>query len=297
MTAFAAVFSRDGRPICQDDSDRMAAVLASMTGAPTRTRDAGPCRLFLAPLHEWTPAAPIVAGGGIVAVGQVTLEAAAELRGELGLSANASTLEIAAGAFDRWGIDGARQLRGEYALAAWHEREKALICARDGIGVRVLYVGESRDVVVVSNTIDAILAHPGISRTLDEAALVRFVADGSATKSTATPFKAVKLLPEGHTLVIRPGRAAALPRHWYPPAADPSVNRDARSVPDGYREMLGHAVADRVAGRRATIFLSGGLDSTTIAASAIDCGANVRAVTFRYRNLDFDDEVGFDAAR
>ena len=269
----------------------MAAVLASMTGAATRTRDAGPCRLFLAPLHEWTPAAPIVAGGGIVAVGQVTLEAAAELRSEIGLAANASTLEIAAGALDRWAIDGTRHLRGEYALAAWHEREKALICARDGIGVRVLYVGESRDVVVVSNTIDAILAHPGISRTLDDAALVRFVADGSATKSTATPFKAVKLLPEGHTLVIRPGRAAALHRHWYPPAADHSLNRDARSVPDDYREMLGHAVADRVAGRRATIFLSGGLDSTTIAASAIDCGANVRAVTFRYRNLDFDDEV------
>lgn len=291
MTAFAAVFSRDGRPIRQDDSDRIAAVLASMTGAPTRTRDAGPCRFFLAPLHEWTPPEPIAAPGGIVAVGQVTLEAAAELRRELRLLPTASTLEIAAGALDRWALDGAGHLRGEYALTAWHERETALICARDGIGIRVLYVGESRDAVVVSNTIDAVVAYPAISRTLDEPALVRFVAEGSVTKGTATPYKAVKLLPEGHTLVVRPGRPAALHRHWHPPPSDASSNCDGRSVPERYREMLREAVADRVTGRRATIFLSGGLDSTTIAATAIDCAAELRAVTFHYRNLDFDEEV------
>jgi asparagine synthase (glutamine-hydrolysing) len=292
VTAFAAIFSRDGRPICREGSDRIAAALASMTGAESRLCDAGPCRLFLAPLHAWDPREPIARRGSpIAAAGQVTLEGAADLRRETGLPASAPDLEVAAAVLERWGVDGARRLQGEYALAAWDERERSLVCARDGIGIRVLYVGEARDLVVVSNTIDAVVAHPAISRTLDEGALLRFLADGSVTKTTATPYKAVKLAPEGHTLVIRSEGDAILRRHWHPPAMDHVMARDVRSVPEGYRATLQHAVADRVSGRRATIFLSGGLDSTTIASTAIECAADLRAVTFRYRGLDFDDEV------
>lgn len=292
MTAFAAVFSRDGRPISQDGSDRIALTLGSITGNRARICDAGRCRLFLAPLHEWAPRQPIATRGGcIAAAGQLTLEAAGDLRRELGLPPNASDLDVAAGAIDRWGSDGGRHLSGEYAFVAWHESEKALICARDGIGIRVLYLGESRDHVVVSNTIDGVLAYPDIPRALDDAALVRFLADGSVTKTTATPYKAVRLLPEGHTLAIRAGRPATLHRHWHPPAPDRSLNRDARSVPEAYRDTLRHAVADRVGGRRATIFLSGGLDSTTIAATAIEFAGRLQALTFRYRDLGFEEEV------
>jgi asparagine synthase (glutamine-hydrolysing) len=291
VTTFAAIFSRDQGPIGPVESDRIAMALTAVTGLPSRIRDAGPCRLFLAPLHDWSPRAPVVPrGGDVTAAGQVTLEAGADLRREMGLDAEAGDLDIAAAALERWGADGVRRLRGEYAFAAWHGRERRFICARDGIGIRVLYVGESARVLIVSNTIDAVLAHPSISRTFDEAALARFLADGAVTRGTATPYSAVKLLPEGHTLTIRPGTGAILQRHWSPPPMHRTV-RDDRSVPEGYREVLHRAVADRVSGRRVTIFLSGGLDSTTIAATAIECAAQLQAITFRYRGIDLGEEV------
>jgi asparagine synthase (glutamine-hydrolysing) len=294
VTAFAAVLSLD-----RDDAgeEAVASVLAQATGTKAQTFSSGACTLLVAPLHPWEPAAPVVdPQAGLAAAGQVMLEGRAGLRGALQLRDDAADLEIVSAARDRWGPERTDWMQGEYAFALWHLRGRTLTCARDGLGIRVLYVGQSGRCTVVSNVLGAVVAHPEIPNELNHAALVRFLAHGRLTTTGATPYKAVRLLPPGHTLTISADGGANLRRHWQPPRVQRFSATDRHSVEQGYREALGASVNDRIAGRPSTLFLSGGIDSTTIAATAVDCAARLRAVTFRYRGIDTDDEVALAAA-
>jgi asparagine synthase (glutamine-hydrolysing) len=99
------------------------------------------------------------------------------------------------------------------------------------------------------------------------------------------------MLPEGHTIAIGcPGRVI-LSRHWQPSPPTRSRQSSDESLLTGYREVLRNAVSDRVAGRRCTIFLSGGMDSTSLAAVGVECASEMRAVTFGYQRFDIADEV------
>ncbi len=294
MTAFAAVLSLGGRHEVIDD---VAAVLTAATGLQAQIFSSDNCTMLLAPLHAWDPRAPVVnQQAGLAAVGQVMLEGSAGLSRTLQLSDSAAELEIVAAAFDRWGPESTQRMHGEYAFALWRARERTLTCARDALGIRVLYVGQSPRCIVVSNVLDAVVAHPAISTALNDAALVRFLAHGTLTTTGATPYKAVRLVPAGHTLTLAADGGATLRRHWQPSPVRRLVETDDESVMRGYRAVLRQSVSDRIARRRCSIFLSGGIDSTTIAATAVDCSAGLRAVTFRYRAINLDDDVAMATA-
>src|SRR6185369_1677610 len=141
---------------------------------------------------------------------------------------------------------------------------------------------EGGDVTIVSNVISAALAHPAVPSDPDPVSLVSFLSGADAGRPLATAFRAVKAVPEGHTLVLGGRRAASLHRHWSIPEPETLTARPAEIV-EGYRAVLAAAVADRQADRTA-IFLSGGIDSTSIAAAA-DRGRRLRAFTVEYRRF------------
>jgi asparagine synthase (glutamine-hydrolysing) len=213
-----------------------------------------------------------------------------QLAASLQLPRATSSLEVVAAAIGRSSAPSSLQLYGEYAVAAWDEHAQQLRCARDGFGVRVAFVGWSQSTIVVSNVVEAVLAHPEISRALDQDSLVRFLATASLTNSIRTAYRDVRLLPPGHTLVVGREGSASLIRHFQLPAPRPS-NADARDVLAGYRDVLHRAVGDRIGGQHTTLFLSGGVDSTTIAAVARDNEPPPRAITIEYAMGDARTEV------
>lgn len=282
MTAFAAVVSSDPRFLRGEAIDAMASALGAITGAPAQHVTNGPCVLLSSPLHSWDAPGPTTpAGLSTIIAGDVMLEGARDLARAARVPGTTSALEIAAHALDAWGDEATARFSGEYAFASWDPQRQRLLCARDGLGIRVLYVGESSEAMVVSNVFDAVLAMPGLSRELDEASLVRFLATGSLSTTVATPYQAIRYVPEGHTLTITADRRVALHRHWHlaPPGA--GFDRHPEAVKRGFRDVLRQAVEDRVGGRRATLLLSGGLDSTAIAAVAVDTTAQWHAVSVK----------------
>ena len=277
MTAFAAVVAPDESLVTDTVVGRVGAALKHVTGAPVGAARSGRCALLLSPLHAAEPVQPIVdAQSGLAVTGQVLLEDRQGLIQRLQLPPEASDLAIVAAAFIRWGDGFTAQLSGEYAFALWDPAQHALVCARDGLGIRLLYVGEAGPTIVASNTIRAVLAHPSCCHDLDHARLVAFLASGRVSTQTRTAYRAVHAVPEGHTLSIQALTGQqTLCRHWWMPAPDTLPGHDSQEILEGYRDALASAVNDRAGSGPVSIFLSGGLDSTTIAAAARQ--ANPRA--------------------
>jgi asparagine synthase (glutamine-hydrolysing) len=288
MTAFAALLYPAGAPQSPHDLSRVGAAVGAVTGHPAASMLAGRCALMLAPLHRDDPRAPVVhAGGAVAIVGQALFEDCRALNRALGLRDDAHALSTAAAAYLKWRDRFAEHLTGEFAFALWDEAADRLVCARDGLGVRVLYVAEGPEMLIATNVVGAALAHPAIPSDLDPASLVSFLSVGDSGDPLATAYRAVRAVPEGHTVAIGDRAPASLRRHWAMPEPQTIDTRPADIV-DGYRAVLAAAVADRL-GHRTAIFLSGGIDSTSIAAAATRRG-DMRALTIEYRRFARCDE-------
>ena len=282
MTAFAAILHRNDDP---PSTAGIADVLGSITGRPASAVRLGRCVLLAAPLHADDPPAPVTTSSGAVLAGQLLFE-----KGGCPLFSQKK------GAVPFFG--GSSGLAGEYAFACWDPAEQTLLCARDGLGIRLLYVAEAPGAIVVTNVLAAALRHPRISTALDAAALIAFLEHGGPIDEVRTCYRDVKVLPPGHTLAID-GRSfeARLWRHWHFPAPDGARRADAAIVEE-YRARLTDAVRDRLDGRATSIFLSGGIDSTTMAAAATEAApaGSLRALTTRYPRYVDDVELPFTRA-
>ena len=296
MTAFAAVVHK------RDDPAAIAAVaqaLGSVTGATASSVVSGRCALLVAPLHRIDAATPVSRASGVTAVGSIVLEDPGHLASTLGEPDAVGAPGLIGAAYDRWQAQCAKHLSGEYAFAIWDPREQVLLCARDGLGIRLVYIAESPEAIVVTNVLAAALRHPSIPNDLDETAMVAFLAHGGSADATRTCFRHVKVLPPGHTLTIpADGRSrGALQRHWHFPLSD-GRRRTADEILEDYRTLLAGAVRDRLDAGGTSIFLSGGIDSTTMAAAATEVApaGTLHAITTRYTRYVEDAELPFTRA-
>ena len=295
MTAFAAVLTRDGASPDPVAVLRTAAALAGVYGTPAPSVTAPGCVLLSASLHPDRPADPFVdRETGIAAAGQVLLEDSSSLAHALSRSRGASALELVAAAYSHWGERCTTRLSGEFAFVLWDPRARVLVSARDGLGIRRLYAAQGSRSIIVTNTIAAAIAAPDFSDAVDELALIEFLAYG-APQEGRTAFRAVRIVAPGHTLCLRDGiQNVSLTRHWWFPQVDGRRPRRSRhDVVDGYRAVLAGAAADRLGTASASILMSGGVDSTTIAAAArsVSPDTSLRAFTAVYDRLPSRDEI------
>lgn len=192
----------------------------------------------------------------------------------------------------RW--EALNRFIGPWALALFdlHAREAHL--ARDPTGERMLcWHADSRRVLVASEPA-ALLADPDVPRDLDEATLAAFFAVREPAPD-ATFFRAVRQVPAGCRVVIS-SVGERRHRFWDP---DLSLLREseANSV-ERFRELVGLAVGAQLRGPGpAAVLLSGGLDSTTVAAHMARISKTpVRAISWRFRELTAADESEYAQA-
>ena len=297
MTAFAAILSQHGAVGLENCRD-VAAALSAVYGTRCDAVLFDGCTLLAAPIvpvsddHLFTDRV-----AGIAATGQVLLEDRRSLSSALDLSQRTTSLRLAAEAYRRRGEGCTDGFAGEFALAVWNDREGSLLCARDGLGLRPLFIATTAttaagpDLIVVSNVLTAARAHPQVSQELDPPALAGFLATGVVAGSR-TAYRAVVPLPPGHTLIVHRGGRSSLRRHWSFPATDERVIRDAGAIIEGYRAVLQEAVAERAAART-SVLMSGGIDSTSIAAAAkaVAPGMDLHAFTAVYRHATTESEL------
>jgi len=200
------------------------------------------------------------------------LDGCAELLAELNRSSNsivpsAPDSELILRAYAEWGTACVEHLRGDFSFAIWDERNKQLFCARDQFGIKPFYFASGGSTLIFSNTLDCIRQHPAISGRLNDLAIADFLLFDMIREPGATSFVDIQRLLPAHSLVCnRDG--ITIRRYWVLPASDPIHHKHPRECVEQFRTLLDCAVADRLRTNKVAVFLSGGLDSPTVAASA-----------------------------
>ena len=213
-----------------------------------------------------------------------------EVRGELSRRGHAFTTrsdtEVVLRAYLEWGERFVERIHGMFALALWDARAEKLVLARDRLGKKPLYYALARggsweatppaedgahegvSGVVFGSELKAFAAHGGVPRELDREALVRYLAV-EYVPAPRSIHRGVFKLPAAH-LAVLDRRGLRLTRYWDLPA--PMRAGEAPAEGEARAELLRRledAVARRlVADVPVGVFLSGGVDSTTVAALA-----------------------------
>ena len=188
------------------------------------------------------------------------------------------------------GLDFARHLNGMFALGIWDEPRQRLVLARDRMGQKPLFYAEtSRGTLVFGSEPKALLAHPEVSRGLDPAGLARYLFY-EYIPGPDSIWSGMKKLPPGHILVRERG-VTTVSRFWESPSpvADPEPFEEAASRFWGdFRDAVGrHRRSDVPLG----VFLSGGIDSSCVAAALaeLEPASGIRTYSIGFDDPSFDE--------
>ncbi|HEX5418341.1 MAG TPA: asparagine synthase-related protein [Chloroflexota bacterium] len=239
-------------------------------GPPTAGSEPGPIlRVFSEPGF----ALPALAeAGGCRVIFDGTLYNRATLLGELDNREEApNDAEVVRLAFLRWGDAAFAKLRGVFALVIWDRKRGILRAARDPLGTYSLYYAEVGPEFLLSTSADALAGHRGFSRSADRAVL------GNALwhfwpRMADTYYASVKRVAPGHVLRIGDTERQVF-RYWDPAPPHEPVRWVAEDAVGQFDALLEQAVTRCLTWGPAAIYLSGGLDSASIAAVAGDRSA------------------------
>ncbi|MEM9598595.1 MAG: asparagine synthase-related protein, partial [Acidobacteriota bacterium] len=186
-------------------------------------------------------------------------------------------------AYRAWGAEGFGRLAGEYGFALWDPVTGRLFAVRDPFGVRPVYWARWPGGVAVSNTVSALLGCPGVGRGLDEGAVVDHLLFEAVGEPEATVWAGIRRVPPAHLASWGAGPAGPeLHRHWRLPEVE-GATREPEAWAEGFRTALLEATRDRLGGSScAAVTLSGGLDSTAVAACCVEAGVRPAAFTAGY---------------
>ena len=164
----------------------------------------------------------------------------------------------------RIGESGLHELRGAFVVLVWDGAADKLLALRDPLGYRPLFFARKDDAVLLSMSQDALLRQDRITREVDRAAAAAFVCG----RWLHEPFFAQisRLLP-GHSLRAS-GNGIEIDRYWRPFIPDRPQPADEQAIHDKFDLLLSSAVDRCLDIGPAAVFLSGGIDSTLIAAAA-----------------------------
>src|SRR6266850_404072 len=198
-----------------------------------------------------------------------------------------SDTEVVLRAYLEWGEGFPERVHGMFAVALWDGPRRKLVLARDRLGKKPIYYFAHGSRVVFASELKALLAHGAVPRELDPEALVQYLAC-EYVPAPATILRGVRKLPAAHVAVLD-DRGFRLRRYWDVPG--PSSERvSAREAGPELLRLLDAAVAKRlVADVPVGVFLSGGVDSTSIAALAIRHKKPLQTFSIGFKEESFDE--------
>lgn len=245
------------------------------------------------PIHAAEADATIIFNGEIYNF--LALRADLEYRGHRFLTR--TDTETVLRGYLEWGEAGVlERLRGMFAFAIHDARRRRVILARDRLGKKPLHWVEHGGRVAFASEIKALLVDPTLRRELDERALLDYVTLGYVLRERSIYRGVEKLLP-GHYAVVENGSLRRF-RYWSAPFVPSDI--DYPTALERTREGVKGAVRRRLMSEVPLgCFLSGGVDSSLIAASmAAELGREVNAITIGFDERGFDErEAAREVAR
>ncbi len=226
-------------------------------------------------------------------VADIRLDNRRELADQLG--PNSGDAELLLAAYLRWGEGCLDHLLGDFAFVLWDARRRQLFCACDPMGVKPLHYARVGPLLCLASEAQQVLGHPAVSRRLDEIAVGDYLVDG-ASDPARTLFNDVRRLPAGHCLVVT-SRGERVERYWSLDPDSRTLYRRDEDYAAHFLDLFRHAVSDRLRTQTGTVgvLMSGGLDSTSVAAvaSRAEGAPRLFAASFLFDQLQECDERHF----
>jgi len=199
-----------------------------------------------------------------------------------------SDTEAIVHAYDQYGSDCPKHLRGMFAFAIWDERTQELFLARDRVGKKPLLYAEVNGQLVFGSEFSAILLHPDVSKEIRPEAIDCYLSF-MCVPAPLTAYRAIKKLEPGHSLRWRKGEVKT-ERYWQP---DFSKKLDISEEEAGERaiEILRDAVKVRLMSEVPLgAFLSGGIDSSAVVAlMSQESSEKVKTFSIGFEEQDFSE--------
>lgn len=192
-----------------------------------------------------------------------------EIRQELGADnfTTSSDTEVILAAYRKWGADCVNHLRGMFAFAIWNETNHTLFCARDRFGIKPFYYMVVGNAFYFASEVKALL--PFVDRIETDLDGFKDYLTFQFCLAGKTLFKGIRELLPAHGLLIKDGKIQTH-RYWEV-FFEPDYNHTATYFEEKLRALLVDSVKFHL---RSDVpvgaYVSGGLDSSTIASIAAD---------------------------
>jgi asparagine synthase (glutamine-hydrolysing) len=192
-----------------------------------------------------------------------------ELRQELGPEnfKTSSDTEVILASYRKWGMDCVNHLRGMFAFAIWNESDHTLFCARDRFGIKPFYYMLRDDTLYFASEPKALL--PFVDRIETDLDGFKDYLTFQFCLAGKTLFKGIRELLPAHSLLIKNGNMQV--RKYWEVFFEPDYTHTATYFEEQLRALLVDSVQFHL---RADVpvgaYVSGGLDSSTVASIASD---------------------------
>jgi asparagine synthase (glutamine-hydrolysing) len=240
-------------------------------------------------------------GGTICLAADARLDNRQELVKILGFPGSAKANEptdsaIILAAYRRWNHKLAEHLIGDFSFTIWDSTHRRLLCARDPLGIKPFSYFFSGDAFCFASDVQQLFGHPAAPKSLDEFAVADYLS-GRNQEPQRTYFQGIYRLPPAHLLTISDHRAR-LDCYWNLRIEKPIFYKDERDYPAHFLELFRRSVTSRLrtTGRVIGVSMSGGLDSTSVAAvgqkslKQTDNSADLLACSYVFNHLVECDE-------
>lgn len=204
-----------------------------------------------------------------------------------------SDTEVIVHAWEAWGEDCVRHLRGMFAFAIADRKRQCLFLARDRLGVKPMHYALLPDgTLIFGSELKVLTAHPAFSRDIDPLAVEEYFCLGYVADPRSI-YKMARKLPSAHTLMVT--RGAALPEpvaYW-----DVRFSVDSRVDAQAAGEELSRRVDEAVRVRLVSevplgAFLSGGVDSSAVVAAMADASSEpVRTCAISFADPRYNESA------
>ena len=206
-----------------------------------------------------------------------------------------SDTEVLLRAYGRWGEACLGELRGMFGFAIWDARQHKLFLARDPMGIKPLYYFSSERYFLFASELRTLLGTGLVPHRLDRAGLLNYLAFGSAY-DPITLVEGISSLPPGHSLVWENG-AVSRKMYWDLGSAQQTGRRD---VPANHAERqhmedeLHAALSESIRMRMVSdvpvgVFLSGGIDSSTVTGILSRSGDRLNTFSIVFREAEYSE--------
>src|SRR5437016_5324147 len=198
----------------------------------------------------------------------------------------ASDTEVIVHAWEEYGEHCPDHLNGMFGFAVWDRRREVLFLARDRMGEKPLYYAKVDGWFVFGSELRAVLAHPHVGRALDPEGLARYLAY-DFVPNPHTIVRGVRKLPPGHALSAGDGKVR-VERYWELPSR-PDEGDETTWRREIVRRLDAAVSLRLVSDVPLGCFLSGGIDSTAVAASAARLKPGLRTFSVGYAERSHDE--------